>query len=80
VSRASEAIQFKRQLEREGFLVMMSKNNHWTVKSTDGVVVATFGATPSDHRWKQNTRGQIRRWERRSAAREVSPQNTAAVS
>jgi hypothetical protein len=63
---AGEARQLRRQLEREGFLVLSTGSGHWEVRlSRDGEKITSFGNSPGGgNRWKQNTLAQLRRWKR----------------
>ena len=69
MSYKKEALQLKRQLEREGFVVLRTGGDHWGVRTRAGEWVAGFGESPGDRRWRQNAVSQIRRWKRANAAR-----------
>ncbi len=63
---SGEARQLKRQLEKEGFLVLPTGSGHWEVRpGRNAPKITTFGNSPNGgNRWKRNTLAQIRRWKR----------------
>lgn len=64
MSHRGEAVKLVKHLRRTGFSVEIVGTGHWEVRTNDGERVTTFPSTPSDSRWKQNTEGNIKRWER----------------
>lgn len=64
MSYQAEATALRKQLRRDNFTVEENGRGHWEVQTLDGERVTTFPKTPSDHRWRANTRADLRRWRR----------------
>lgn len=66
MSQKHEAAELKRALEAKKFVVEEGKSlKHWVVRDpVSGAHITSFGKTPGGGRWKLNTIGDIRRWQR----------------
>lgn len=59
----SDVAAFIRQLRRAGYGVVMGGGGHWKVWDGDRLVT-TVPNSPTCHRWRLNSRSDIRRWEK----------------